>query len=289
MTSAVKIVLLLLFPLTLLMAQKKINNEFGTIFRFNLENTSFPHKERESGHLYQGKKYSAEEHYNDKSALVFIPNNFIPKDSIDLVFYFHGWWNNIDTSISRFNLIEQFYQSNKKAILVLAEGAKNAPDSFGGKLEEKNTFKYLVDEILSKLNFIYSSTFTPGKIILAGHSGAYRVISFILMQGGITELIEAVFLFDGLYAETEKYINWITKYNGKFINIFTPNGGTKSESEKLMSYFDLEKLPYAYLEHDDFAADELKNAKLISIKSQLGHNEVIHAKDQFKKFLESIN
>ena len=187
----------------------------------------------------------------------------------------------------KFNLIEQFYNSNKNAILVLPESAKNAPDSFGGKLEEKNVFNELTFEISEKLDSIYAGEFNVGNISLVGHSGAYRLISYILLRGGLSENIEAVYLFDGLYADTEKYTYWIDNYNGKFINIYTPNGGTKAESENLITCLNGWGIPHLNIDSDDFTSDILKNERIIIIKSELGHNEVIHTKNQFQKFIES--
>jgi hypothetical protein len=48
---------------------------------------------------------------------------------IDLVFWFHGWNNNIDTAIKFYEIEKQFIESKRNAILVMVETAKNAPDS----------------------------------------------------------------------------------------------------------------------------------------------------------------
>ncbi len=117
-------------------------------------------------------------------------------------------------------MIEQFHSSEKNAILVLAEGPKNSPDSFGGKLEEKNVFKLLVEEIIDTLENVYESDLEYRNIGLAGHSGGYRVIAFILLHGGLTDKINEVILFDALYADVEKYSYWLDHYYGRFINIY---------------------------------------------------------------------
>ena len=287
MIKGFEICLLILFLTSILFSQEEIDNEYGTIYKYELNNTSFPHKNRTDGHIYNGQQYNAADHYSDSSVLIFIPNHFIQSDSIDMVFYFHGWWNNIDSSLVRFNLIEQFYRSQKNAILVLSETAKNAPDLFGGRVEEKDVFKNLTIEIVEKISSIYDKSFEVGDVSLAGHSGAYRIISYILLHGGVTENIEAVFLFDALYADTEKYTYWIDNYNGKFINIYTPNGGTKAESENLITCLNGWGIPHLNIDSDDFTSDILKNERIIIIKSELGHNEVIHTKNQFQKFIES--
>lgn len=287
MTNIIKILLVIFSLSSFVLAQEKSQNEYGTIYRYELTNTPFPHKLRENGHSYKGVKYSMEDHYSDQSVIVFIPNYFTMSDSIDIVFYFHGWRNNIDTTLVSFNLLEQFYKSNKNAILVLPESAKNSPDSFGGKLEEKNTFKDLTEEIIDKINALYNRKLKVGDISLAGHSGAYRVIAYILDHGGLTNKIEAVYLFDGLYADIDKYSFWINNYKGKFINIYTPNGGTKAESEELYTKLEKADIGIKMLEKDEFSSKDTITPRIIFIKSELNHNEVIHTKNQFLKFLES--
>jgi len=280
--------LLLLFYLTEnLQSQQADTTKFGCIYRFESNNTSFPHENRKEGHVYKEQHYSIQEHYRDSSVIMFIPSYYTPKDSIDLVFYFHGWNNNIDTTIYKFNLLEQFYSSSKNGILVLAETAVNSPDSYGGKLQEKDIFKNLVTDVFQKIEDVYGLQNMIGNITLAGHSGAWKVMSYILMNGGLSDRISAVYLFDALYGDVEKYIHWLDYYNGKFINIYTPNGGTKSESENLMLCFRSWKIPYKLIEDDDFSSDDLKESRIIFIKSDLGHSYVISTKNQFQKFLES--
>jgi hypothetical protein len=287
MKSTVEILLLVFLLFSSLAAQEIIQTKFGKICKIELDNTAFPHKNRDGGHVYKGEHFNLADHYKDKSSIVFIPNNYELKDSVNLVFYFHGWWNNIDTSITKFKLIEQFYYSKSNAVLVLTETAKNSPDSYGGHLEEKDVFKDLVYEIIAELSDQLEIETELGKIIIAGHSGAYRVMSYILMHGGVTKNITDVIIFDGLYADVEKYSYWLDNYGGRFINIYTPNGGTKEESENLMLCLNGWKIPYKLIEDDNFSSDDLIKERIIFIKSELGHIEVIHTKNQFKKFLES--
>ncbi|MCK5088197.1 MAG: hypothetical protein KAQ90_11780, partial [Melioribacteraceae bacterium] len=169
----------------------------------------------------------------------------------------------------------------------MPEGPKNTPDSFGGKLEETGKFKLFVDEVLNTLQTTYNTKLMTNNLVLAGHSGAYRVIAYILMRGGLTEKITEVFLFDGLYADVEKYSYWLDHYKGRFINIYTPNGGTKRESENLMECFTAWGIPFTFIDGDEFTNEELQENKIIFIASQLKHNEVIGSKEQFKRFLET--
>ena len=145
----------------------------GQLSIIESSNSMFPHPSRVDGHTYKDSLYSFKGHYNDSSVGIFLPEKFHSTDSIDLVFYFHGWNNNINKAIEKFKLLEQFAQSSKNAVFLFPEGPKNAPDSFGGKLEEENVFKSLVADVLDFLHNENKTTSTkPGLIILAGHSGA---------------------------------------------------------------------------------------------------------------------
>lgn len=260
--------------------------QFGEMFVPQFSSAPFPHPNRINGHVYDDKTYSAQEHYSDSSVAIFIPKGFKKTDKIDFVVYFHGWNNNINSACAQFNLIEQFCESNKNAIFVFPEGPKNSPDSFGGRLEEKDGLKNLIDDVLDfllKQQKIGSTK--AGNIILAGHSGAYRVISFCLMRGGLTPNISDVILFDALYGQTEKYVHWIENFDGRFINIYTDNGGTKYESESLMDDLDAWGILYFKTEESQIKIDALKNSRLIFIHTELTHNEVISKRKQFRDYL----
>ncbi|MCU0395487.1 MAG: hypothetical protein MUF29_06235, partial [Chitinophagaceae bacterium] len=49
--------------------------------------------------VYEGKTYAWQEHYNDSSVLVFVPSYMNPAESCAFVHWFHGWLNNIDSSV----------------------------------------------------------------------------------------------------------------------------------------------------------------------------------------------
>lgn len=262
--------------------------KYGNLIIAGLQNAPFPHQNRMNGHTYGNKSYLLEEHYNDSTVLIFIPKKYKPQDRNDFVIHFHGWNNNVDSVLNHFKLIEQLSESGKNAILIVPQGPKNAPDSFGGKLEEDNGFRNFINELV---NLLYEKNIIGNKnigdLILSGHSGGYRVISYILMRGGLTENIKEVFLFDGLYGQIEKYTYWLDHFDGKLINIYTENGGTKEESENLMECFNSWKVPYIFKNEIDFLDDDLRNNRIIFIYTDLGHNEVVHVRSQFMKYLKA--
>ena len=260
----------------------------GELLIPQFSSSPFPHPQRGSGHTYNKQTFPADQHYGDSSVAIFIPTGFKPTKSIDLIIYFHGWYNNIDSACAQFRLIEQFSESNKNALFVFPEGPKNSPDSFGGRMEENNGLIHLVNDVLTflkKEKKIKSGQI--GNIILAGHSGAFRVIAFCLMRGGLTKHISDVILFDALYAQTEKYSHWIDNYQGRFIHIYTDDGGTKNETENFMADLEGWNIPYVHIEETALQPGDLKKNRLIFIHSDLTHNGVIAARNQFREFLRT--
>jgi hypothetical protein len=265
--------------------QKKYS-AYGDIIKLQLNNGSFPHPKRAKGYQYKDQFYPADVHYSDSSAAFFIPANFQQTDSADLVIHFHGWGNCIDSTFLKFSLVEQFCKSNKNAILVIPEGPKFAPDSFGGKLEDKDGFKKFIEESIDKLYALGKiKTKNVRNIIISGHSGGYHVMAYILLHGGITEKIKEAFLYDALYGDIEKFSYWIDHSKGKCINIYTTDGGTKGESENLMECLTSWNIPYLAKRENDILQSDLTNNRLIFIYSDFSHSQVIYYKNEFYKFL----
>jgi hypothetical protein len=281
--------LLLLFSCSLSFAQKE--NELQ-VFRITSAYTSFPDTARATGHTYNKVLYPAAVHYNDSSVLIAVPPHFKTGKKVDVVFWFHGWRNNIDTAAVYFELINQFMASNRNAVLVFAETAKNAPDSYGGKLEQENVFKNLLNDVLYKLKTekIIAKRAIPGNIVLAGHSGAFRVMAHILQHGGAE--VKQVILFDGLYSQLDKYTAWIqTDASHQFINLYTnKGGGTDEVSDKMMQLLREKNIPFINPEEKDVHTPMLKTNQVIFIHSLKEHNDVINRPDHnFRLFLENSN
>jgi hypothetical protein len=141
-------------------------------------------------------------------------------------------------------------RQRRNAILIVPQGPLDASDSFGGKLEDADGFKRFMAEALEVLRQQGSWPMAGSdRIILSGHSGGYEVISAILARGGLTGKISEVWLFDALYAKTERFALWFDHHPGRFIDLYTEHGGTKEESEALMTALAGNGVPY-------FSADE---------------------------------
>ncbi len=262
---------------------------YGELLIVKLDSAPFPHPDRAQGHKYQQEVFTAEKNYSDNSVALFVPKGFRPTDQTDFVVHFHGWRHHIETTLSEYQLIQQFAKSGRNAILIVPQGPYDAPDSFGGKLEDTNGFKRFMGEVVTTLHGRGTiKTETIGNIILSGHSGGYQVMSSIVARGGLSDYVKEVWLFDALYARTEKFTNWFNEFpDRRLIDIYTLHGGTKEETEKLMASLKAAKpeIPFLAKNEADVTADDLKTNKLIFIYSSLEHNEVVYKQEQFYQYL----
>ena len=281
-----KITLLAVFFLLIMFFHLSAQTNEGRTFHFTSPHTSFPDTGRANGHVYDSVLYDAATHYSDSSVLVLVPPHFSPMKKVDIVFWFHGWRNNIDTAIVFYELAKQFIKSKPNAVLVMAETAKNSPDSYGGKLEQPGMFSLLVTDVLNQLKQrrVIPAKATPGAIILAGHSGGYRVMAKILQNGNLP--VHKVFLFDALYANESEYMNWIKQDDKNvFVNLYTDGGGTDKLTMEFMDQLKAGNIPFLKKEETELTDDDIKNNRLIFIHSLHEHNDIINNPENFQRLL----
>src|SRR3569833_1589749 len=279
---------LLLAGQILFMARQSSAQDENSFSQFHIHSsyTSFPDTGRRLGHVYGGKLYTAKEHYDDSTILIIAPKNLNATKKVDLIFWFHGWGNFIDSAAIRYELTKQFIASKRNAVLVLAETARNAPDSYGGKLEYSGVFKLLVADVLQGLiaKQLVTQSCSTGHVLLAGHSGAYRVIACIIKNGQVP--VDEVMLFDALYAETDIYLDWIkADRQHRFIDIYTDHGGTLDESKKMAGMIDDADLNNFEIEETKLVPAQFDAHPLIFIHSLKEHNDVV-SPDNFRLMLE---
>jgi len=52
-----------------------------------------------------------------------------------------------------------------------------------------------------------------------------------------------VWLFDALYAQTDRFLKWMDTRNGRLIDIYTEHGGTKERTEELIALLKKRETP----------------------------------------------
>jgi len=287
---------LLLFLLSFLFgtasAQRDASPASGyRLIRFTSPHNCFPDTARNAGHLdgdhiFQPRK----DHYDDSSVLLVVPESYHPKTRVDLVFWYHGWHNNIDTALRFYGLARQFAASQVNAILALPEAGRNVADSYGGKMNRKDMFRLLVNDVMIQLKeqHLGPADAQPGRIILAGHSGAFLVIANILDNGN--QPIDEVFLFDALYSHVPSFMDWIGKdtQNHHFVHWFTnKGGGTDEVSDSMMTRLRERGWPFRLVEESEVTPAILKNNKILFIHSPREHNVIINDPDDFQLLLQN--
>jgi len=260
----------------------------GTLLLEHLSSAPFPHPQRAHGHEYDGKFYEAAAHYSNDTVAIFIPKGFSQTGRVDFVVHFHGWKNHVEAVLRHYQLIEQLVASRRNAVLVVPQGPYDAPDSFGGKLEDPDGFTRFIKEVSERVQqsqAVRLKSFTVGNIILSGHSGGYQVISSILDRGGLIGQIKEVWLFDALYARTDKFLAWWEKSHGRLINIYTEHGGTKNQTEQMMGMLTERGVPFLMAKESEITLTDLRQNRLVFIFSKLAHDEVVNEYQSFEHFL----
>ncbi|HXU75384.1 MAG TPA: hypothetical protein VN794_02390 [Methylomirabilota bacterium] len=248
----------------------------------------FPHPARAEGHKYKEEVFSAQDHYSDSTVAIFIPKGFRETGQIDFVVHFHGWRNHVENVLDHYKLIEQLVESGRNAVLIVPQGPRDAADSFGGKLEDPDGFKRFMEEavkILREKSALKRKSFRVGRIVLSGHSGGYGVISSILDHGGLTGQVREVWLFDALYGRTDKFLAWINRGEGRLIDIYTENGGTKEETERLMATLKQQEKPFLAARESDHP--DLRAQRLIFLYTDLPHDAVVEKRQAFRDYLKT--
>jgi hypothetical protein len=249
----------------------------------------FPHPARANGHRYHDEFFSAAEHYSDSTVAIFIPRNFRATDKVDFVVHFHGWRNTVAGTLEQFRLVEQLADSGKNAILIVPEGPRLAPDSFGGKLEDTNGFKLFMAEAMETLRTLgfLAPHSEIGNMILSAHSGGYHVVAAILDHGGLAEKTREVWLFDALYGGAENFDAWQKSQNGRLVDIYTDRGGTKENSEKMIASAHTGPANVFVAEDTNAPEQALRTYPLVFLHTDMAHNDVVAKRGSFNQLLRT--
>jgi hypothetical protein len=267
---------------------EKSHTPYGTEYIVRLPSAPFPHADRAEGHRNEEGYFPFNPHYNNSSVAIFVPEGFSRSGPTDLVFFFHGWYSTAEKAARAFSLYRQFAESGVNAVLVIPETVRNAPDSFGGKLEDSGGFRRLVDDLLSVLvsgSVIDSAE--PGNFVLAGHSGGYRIITQILARGGYETRIKEVYIFDGLFAGLNRIQDWVIKTNGRFASVYLKSGETAENTGKLITDLRRNGLSVTVAPDDPSRDFVTLSSQAVFLYSGTNHYEVVYGADEFRRLLAS--
>lgn len=192
------------------------------------------------------------------NALVYVPPDFDPTPPIALVVYIHGFNNCVENIVrtkgescdpqkgtpvrNAFSLIDQLQASKRNALLLCPEVAFDQSSAETGNLGKTDGFKALVAEALQALPAPLSQLTVRevGEVVLASHSGGYKVAAAIATRGGVP--IRELFLFDSLYGANADFDAWVMQdlasFSGaaprrRFADVYTSSGGTQALSQAM--------------------------------------------------------
>jgi hypothetical protein len=280
-------IVLLFLPVAGVLAQR---DQGYQVLRMTSAFTSFPDTGRANGWLDGDSIYRpVAGHYDDSSVLLVVPPRLRRDRKVDLIFWFHGWHNNIDTALQFYGLARQFAAANCDAVLVLAEAAKNAADSYGGKLKKKGDFAKLAGEVIEELKRygVVPGDATAGHVVLGCHSGGYSAVADILANGELP--VDEVYLFDALYGRLPVFMDWIRQdKRHHFVHWFTDHGGgTDVVSDTLMQQLKAQHIDYVLTTEASLNAGQIRAGKVLFVHSPREHNVIINDPDDFRLLLEN--
>src|SRR5262249_59649404 len=92
---------------------------------------------------------------------------------------------------------------------------------------EPGVFAKFLDEVVGKLTRLHGderarTVFERAPVVIAGYSGGYNPAAYALAVGGANQRVHGVMLFDGLFAEIDKFADRLAKRAPAFF--FTPHG-----------------------------------------------------------------
>ncbi len=126
----------------------------------------------------------------------------------------------------------------------------------------------------------------PNHIILAGHSGGFGVMAYIIKNGGLP--VQEIELFDALYGHLKIFEEWIlANRSNRFINLYTNQGETDETSMDFMHSLLNDHINLVFMEEARVSPSILASNELFFLHSTRGHNEIITHPDNFRLFLEA--
>lgn len=184
----------------------------------------FPHPARRQGFTRNdGTVYPYQPHYADSSIAVVVPAHLKEtEEGINVIVHFHGHLNDNMGVLERYRMPQTLIARQTNAVLVLPQGPYRSRDSFGGKMEDADGLKNMINDVLGMLvREEVIKTPRLNKLILSAHSGGYRPTAFCLDRGGLNAHITDLFLFDAFYGNHDLFRRFLESGNARFHAAYT--------------------------------------------------------------------
>jgi len=263
-------------------------NDLGQLIFRPFKSAPYPHPSRANGYKGSATTYPVAGHYDDSTVAIFIPRNFVQRDTVNYVVHFHGHANHISKVVPQYKLPEQLVESNVNAILIVPQGPKDAADSGCGKLElDKNGLKNLLDEVTTFLNEEGKiHTRQIGHVAISAHSGGYKVAAAVLDHGGLPDQITDVLLLDASYGNLEQFSAWCdASSNHRLVSLFTDH--LAPENKTLMDLLAKSKVKFDLLDEPALKDEMFLPRRPLFMHTSLKHNDVPMQNHYFARLLKT--
>lgn len=250
-----------------------------------MSNAPFPHASRQNGFKGSSRQFPRDPHYTDSSVALFVPRGYRKSASADVLVYLHGHMGELRRSMARHRIREMVAASGKNVVLIFPQGPKNAADSGCGKLEDPGGLQRLVEEAAARLHADGKTGGTAiGRLAIAGHSGAYRGISFCIEHGGCAGKLADVGLLDASYGRLDAFVAWRTKQrSGRLFSVFTDH--LAKENVYLMTHLRQHGIDYELRAESDVDAATMAKAPVLFVHAEKSSHDATVA--QLEPWLKS--
>lgn len=163
----------------------------------------------------RGGVYYQDETYSDNRVLVALPEGFDLGRRAAIVVFFHGNQALLKRDvIERQRVLDQLQASSLNAALIAPQFADDALDSSAGKFWQPGAFARFMAEADLALAELWGARsarmrFAGLPVILVAFSGGYNPAAYVLSVGGLGRRIVGVVLLDALFAELDRFADWI--------------------------------------------------------------------------------
>jgi hypothetical protein len=202
---------------------------------------------------------------------VWVPPGY-DRATAGTVVYVHGYYTDADGAWADYKLARQFKASHQNALFVV-------PDAPSGNDQEVK-WPALTDlrRALAKANI----RIPDGPTIVMGHSGAFRTV----MKWVDHHAIEQIILLDALYGGERAFDDYIA--NGKRADqhkLIVVGSDTAASSQSFAKKYPFAVARDAMPDGKTFSKRE-RRAKLLYIRSQFGHMEIVTSGKVIPKLLQ---
>ncbi len=192
---------------------------------------------------FRGRVLKEADVFNDRRALLHIPQGFDANKPGVIVVFFHGHGANLTDDVRDRQLVpQQISTSGVNAVMIAPQFAVNAADSSAGKFWEKDGFKRFMDESAKQFAKLSGDprtarAFAKMPIVIVAYSGGFGPTLSVLDRGGVNQRIRGIVLLDALYTGAEKFADWIASNRSAFfVSSYTPHTRRlNTELERLLA------------------------------------------------------